>query len=104
MTREKRFQTSILYGGDMAAILISWASAYWLRFHSGWIGLPLGKEGLVVHPADIYFAPVLISLICFSWALRKSVYPAAFSAKWAQEVRALFYAFLTAGPVLIAVT
>ncbi len=104
MTREMRFQTSLLYGGDMVAIVVSWATAYWLRFHSGWIGLPMGKEGLVVHPADIYLAPVLISLIVFSWALRRSVYPAALSEKWWQEVRALFYAFFTAGPVLIAVT
>jgi exopolysaccharide biosynthesis polyprenyl glycosylphosphotransferase len=104
MTREMRFQTSILFGGDMTALLLSWGAAYWLRFHSGWIRLPMGKEGLVVHPADIYFAPVLFSCILFSWVWRKNVYPVSLSGKWNQEVQALFYSFLTSGPILIAGT
>ena len=104
MTREMRFHTSVLFVGDIVALLLSWYWAYWLRFHSGWLALPMGKEGLVIHPADIYAAPALFSLIVFSWSLRRNVYPLSLSGKGIQELQALCYAFLTSGPILIAVT
>lgn len=103
MTRELRFQASILLTGDLTVLLLSWGMAYWIRFLSGWVDLPLGRDGIVIHALTNYIPPILFSLPIFTYAIYRLIFSPPYPKAYFTECRCLLHAFAIAGPLLVSI-